>query len=287
MTHLWQRLPVIVRALLAAFLMNTAGAQPAGILLFANLQWWPAIPWSVPLVILWLWIFWQYFGGRWWPASTARARAESHAAWPLSPRVWRWALAAGGLGMASIVALHIVFSPITPPTYKVFYALFVRMPFPTLVLVVIALSAVAGIVEETAFRGYMQGMIERRHGAVVAIAITTLFFVLMHFGGFQAMSVPRTLFIAVVSVMYGALTHLTRSILPGIILHAAGDAFSILLLWFYWKYGVIGGRLVGFAAASRSPLFWLNVVELLLFTAASVWAFRRLADVVKTAACNA
>ena len=66
---------------------------------------------------------------------------------------------------------------------------------------------------------------------------------------------------------------------PGIILHSVGDAFGVLLLWFYWKYGTIGNRLLGFAAASRSPIFWLYVAGLIVFTAASVWAFRKLAKV--------
>jgi len=276
MRRLWQRLPVIVRAVVVGAVVNTAGEQPAGNLLFANLQMSPTVPWSVPLIVVWLWLFWQYFSGHWWPASTAGDRAEGFAARPLSPRVWRWALVAGGLAMTSIVALHLVLSPITPPTYKVFYNFFLRMPFPTLMLVVITLSAVAGIVEEAAFRGYMQGAIERRHGPVVAIAVTTFFFVLMHFVGFQAMSAPRTLLIAVVSVMYGVLRQLTGSILPGMILHWVGDAFSVLLLWFYWAHGTVGIRLLGFAAALRSPVFWLNVAELFVFTAASVWAFRKL-----------
>ena len=279
MKRFWQRLPVTVRAVVVGFAVNAAGHGPPGLLFSANLQAWPAIPWSVPFIVLWLWLFWQYFGGRWWPASTARVRAEGLAARRLSPPVWRWALIAGGLGMTSIAELGAVLSPINPPTYKVFYALFVRLPFPTMVVLVITLSAVAGIVEEAAFRGYMQGMIDWRHGPVVAIAITTIFFVLMHFGDFQAMSVPRTALIAVISVMYGVLAHLTRSIVPGIILHSAGDAYGILFLWFLWVHRVPLGRLVGFAAASRLPLFWLNVAELLVFAAAAVWAFRRLAKV--------
>ncbi|HEX9493457.1 MAG TPA: CPBP family intramembrane glutamic endopeptidase [Thermoanaerobaculia bacterium] len=278
MRRLWRRLPVIVRAVVVGWVVSGVGHQVSGVLFYANLQWWRAVPWSAPLVILWLWMFWQYFGGRWWPASTSQARAEGLAARPLSPRMWRWALVAGGLGMISIALLSIVLSPITPKTFKVFYSLFVRMPFPTVVVRVITLSAVAGIVEEAGFRGYMQGMIERRHGPVVAIAITTFFFVIVHFGGIQAMNAPRALGIAVASVMYGLLAHLARSIVPGIILHTLGDAFGVLLLWFYWKYGTIGNRLLGFAAASRSPIFWLYVAGLIVFTAASVWAFRRLAD---------
>ncbi|PYQ48288.1 MAG: hypothetical protein DMF59_16470 [Acidobacteria bacterium] len=211
MKRLWQRLPVVVRAVILGSVVSGIGHQPPGVLFYANFQWWRAVPWSAPFVILWLWLFWQYFGGRWWPASTSQARAEDLAAPPLSPRMWRWSLIAGGLGMISIALLGGVLSPITPKTFKVFYSIFVRTPFPTVVVEVITLSAVAGIVEEAGFRGYMQGMIERRHGPLVAIAITTFCFVMVHFGAEQVMNPPRALGIAVASVMYGVLRHLSRS----------------------------------------------------------------------------
>src|ERR1700730_15370624 len=103
MRRSWERLPVVVRAVLVGWAVYTVGERPAGVVFFANLQWWPVVPWSVPPITLWLWIFWQYFDGRWWPSSRAQARAEGLAARPLSPRVWRWALVAGGLGMTSVV----------------------------------------------------------------------------------------------------------------------------------------------------------------------------------------
>jgi len=49
------------------------------------------------------------------------------------------------------------------------------------------------------------------------------------------------------------------------------------MLWFYWKYGTISNQLPGFAVAFRSPIYRLYVGGLVVFTAASVWAFRRLA----------
>jgi len=277
--RLWQRLPVIVRAVILGCVVSGLGHEPAGVLFFANLQWWRDVPWSAPLVILWLWLFWRYVGGRWWPASTSQARAELLAAPPLSPRVWRWALVAGGLGMISIMLLGGVLSPITPKTFKVFYSMFVRTPFPTVAVEVITMSAVAGIVEEAGFRGYMFGPIKKRHGVVVAIAITAFCFVMVHFSAEQAMNPPRAFLIAVVSVWYGILVHLTRSIVPGIIFHTVGDAFGVLMLWFYWKYGTISNTPPGFQVAFRSPIYWMYVALLIVFTGLSVLAFRKLARV--------
>ena len=47
-------------------------------------------------------------------------------------------------------------------------------------LVVVISAASAGICEETGFRGYMQQPIEKRHGAFVAILVSSLFFMLLH-----------------------------------------------------------------------------------------------------------
>ncbi len=276
MRRLWQKLPVIVRAVIVGSAIST-GHAPAGALFSLNMRIWPAVPWTLPFLVLYLWFFWQYLSGRWWPASTAETRRRDLRAPPLPRRTWQWALIAGGLAAAALMALHLVLAPVTPPTYEVYYPLFRDVPPLTLVYFILVLSAVAGIVEEAAYRGYMQGPIERRHGPVIAIAVVTAFFVLSHFTAVQAMSAPRILFIAVASVIYGILVHLSGSIVPGLILHATGDAFGIFLLWFLWAQGATRRHPVGFAAAMRTPMFWLSVGELVILTAAAAWAFRKLA----------
>jgi membrane protease YdiL (CAAX protease family) len=273
----------MVRAVIVGSVLNFVGAAPPANLLTLNLKLWPAVPWTLPFVVLYLWFFWQYLNGRWWPRSTAEARRGDLRAPPLPAIVWRWALVAGGLAMAALTALHGVLAPVTPPTYDVYYHLFRDVPPLTLSVFILALSAVAGIVEEAAYRGYMQGPIERHHGPVVAIAVVTVFFVAIHFGGAQRMSAPRTLLIAVASLIYGILVYLSGSIVPGLILHAIGDAFGIFLLWFLWAEGATRRFPPGFAAASRNPMYWLTVAEAAIFAAASVWAFRKLKRVATAA----
>ena len=48
-------------------------------------------------------------------------------------------------------------------------------------IAVVVAAVSAGICEETGFRGYMQLPIEQRHGARVAILISSLFFTAVHF----------------------------------------------------------------------------------------------------------
>ena len=52
------------------------------------------------------------------------------------------------------------------------------LPLKWLAVVVSATSA--GICEETGFRGYMQRPIEQRHGAPVAILVSSFFFMALH-----------------------------------------------------------------------------------------------------------
>jgi membrane protease YdiL (CAAX protease family) len=46
------------------------------------------------------------------------------------------------------------------------------LPLATLSAFVLISAIVAGVAEESGFRGYMQGGIEQRHGPVVAILVT-------------------------------------------------------------------------------------------------------------------
>jgi membrane protease YdiL (CAAX protease family) len=55
----------------------------------------------------------------------------------------------------------------------------------------------AGICEETGFRGYVQRPIEQRHGAPVAILISSLFFMALHLN--KAWATP-----GMVPIVFGA-----------------------------------------------------------------------------------
>ncbi len=97
------------------------------------------------------------------------------------------------------------------------------MPFVTALSLLVMGSIVAGVTEEAAFRGYMQSPIERRYGLGLAILVNGLMFGLLHFPNHAADVLWMLPYYVAVSAVYGGLTWAADSILPALVLHAAGD----------------------------------------------------------------
>ena len=279
MRALWQRLPVLIRAVLIGSIVAIAGTGPWALLSGANLKYFSSVPWSVPPTALYLWFFWRYLQGAGWPRSTAETRRASLRANRLPDDVWGAALFAGVLGLVAVVLLLRILSRLVVVQQQQLPDLS-QIPFVTLLLILLMSAVVAGVVEEASFRGYMQGPIERRHGPVVAILVTGTLFGFLHFTHPEVTLVLMPYFLAVAAV-YGALTYLTKSILPALFLHAGGNFLSGL--------GVLaGGRdletptsapLIGETGADAS--FWISFAALLVIAAAVVWAYSMLASVTR------
>ena len=92
-------------------------------------------------------------------------------------------------------------------------------------------SVVAGVTEEAAFRGYMQGPIERRYGLTLAILVNGTAFGLLHFPNHPNHVLTMLPYYIAVAAVYGGLTWAANSILPALVLHAGGDVWSLGRLW--------------------------------------------------------
>jgi hypothetical protein len=102
-------LGVIVQAVLIGMVVALAGTVPRNLIFAANLRYFPAVPWAIPVTAAYLWLFWWYLNGSGPPQSTADERRASLRANRVSGRAWAWALCAGGLGIvALVVALRVV-----------------------------------------------------------------------------------------------------------------------------------------------------------------------------------
>jgi membrane protease YdiL (CAAX protease family) len=272
----------IVTAVVTGILVLLAGNVPwAGFgrisgLATWNFRIWTTVPWAIAPMAVYLRAYWLFIGGAWGADAGAATRQARLRANSLSLHVWGVSLVAGLLGFITLlvllaVAARLVRLPasapiLTPP----------GMPVVTAFLLLAMQSLVAGVTEEAAFRGYMQGMIERQHGVVVAILVNGVFFGLLHFGNHPSDVLIMLPYYVAVSAVYGGLTWAADSILPAVVLHSAGDV-AVLTRW--WVTGLPEWQI----AHTAPPLVWdvgvdlsfamttLSAVALIVLTA---WAYR-------------
>lgn len=221
---LWTRIPVVVRAIVSGLVLASVVTVPWAMLVSLNLQHGSVVPWAVPPTLVYLWLWWRYVSGRGWPRATSLARRANLRAVPVPDDAWPAALVAGMLGLSTAVLISSVMrrlaSMTDPPLPDISH-----VPFPTLLCFQLTSAAVAGIVEESSFRGYMQAPIERRHGPVLAILITAGMFALAHTQNASFAWGQMPFYLAVAGT-FCMLAYLTNSILPGMVLHVSAVAMD-------------------------------------------------------------
>jgi len=176
--------------------------------------------------------------------------------------------------MISVVALALVTSRLANVPRDAFKSSLDVSAFPwwTQLSILLLISVSAGVVEESAFRGYALSLIERRHGWFLAILLTGIMFFVTHLGHAYVTLAFLPFFLAV-SALHGLLVYFTKSILPSVVLHAAADFMVIPI-----QYGLMGSLSV--APVWRTGIdtaFVIYIVVAVLFGAAAIPAFRRLA----------
>ena len=238
------------------------------VLLLANLRTSPTIPWSVPLMGVLLWLFWNYLNGKGWPRSTAEARRNYLRANRTSVRTLLWASIAGLLSVVALAGYWIIFfrlvkmSPNAIPDTSSY-------PRLTVALMILMASMVAPLMEEASIRGYLQVALEREFRGPTAVVVSSAVFALAHFA--YGLVWPKLLFYFLVGVVFGATACLTNSTLPAIFPHVVGDLTFFTLIWPHdasRKMIIEGGT---------DTFFWIHVAQVVIFTVLAVWAFARLA----------
>jgi hypothetical protein len=105
---MWTRVPVLVRALLAAVAVTGTATVVWGVLIQSNLRLSPKLPLAAAIMAAFLVYYWKFLNEWGSPQSTAAVRRTSLRAEPLSAAVWRLSLLAGGLGLAASTGLFII-----------------------------------------------------------------------------------------------------------------------------------------------------------------------------------
>ncbi len=272
---MWQRLPVAVRAVVIGSIVGVVGYAPRNALIFGNLKSFPTFPWSALVTAAYLGLFWWYLGGHGWPRSTAEIRRARLRGTLPRGQILKWALVTGIFATVTLRALLDIARRLSnrPAQDLTSPEVLNRYPFATILLMLLMISAFAGIVEEAAFRGYMQKPIEKRHGPVAAILLVSVLFCVAHYRFEAPDPWPWLIFTPAyfaVGVTLGTLAYLTDSIVIGVFVHGLIDAAALLR---YWRLGI--PRSVwqaGFDAALR-----VECAIAVVFGFATVWGLRRLA----------
>ncbi len=223
----WKRLPVVIRAIVTGFTVSTLGVA-TWMLMATTLP----MPWPFILMLVFLWAYLRFFSGHWGPKLSRKNRAISFRRTKLPGRMWILSLLAAAM-IVLIEQSGMVF------TFRIFefpadsfleeYVFVTNLPTWAAWLVVIMISLVAGISEETGFRGYMQVALEKRYSPILSIAIVSIVFVVVHLHQAWAGSILIGIFL--ISVMFGSLAYYSGSLIPGIMGHFIMDVCNFSFWW--------------------------------------------------------
>jgi len=270
MQALFYRVVRVIWAGILGMLITLIGAVIWETLLTLNIRTSPAIPWSVAVMALVLWLMAQYLSGKGWPRTTSKARLRLLRAGPLSLQIFAWSMLAGSLAIVALAGYWIVLFqlvrmlPNLLPEYS-------RYPLLTVALTLLMSSLVSPLTEEAGFRGYCQVKLETEFKAPAEVALSSFFFMLAHLN--HGLFWPKLLVYYLAGVMLGTIAYLANSILASIPVHILADLTFFIFVW----PRDAARRLVWDGGADA--WFWVHVAQAMIFTGLAIPAFRRLAQV--------
>jgi membrane protease YdiL (CAAX protease family) len=265
----WNQLPLVIRAVLGGFMVSSIGIAIWSLLLSGF-----AAPWSILPMIVALWAYWKFFSGSWGPGKSAETRKYYFRRRKLSPLVWKWGLGCAILFVIVVQASFIItFRIIEFPAvrFTADYKLLDSMPKWVAWAILVMSSMVAGICEETGFRGYMQVPLEKKYGPAKAIILTSMVFMVIHLSHSWATPILPHIFFA--SVLLGILSYKSGSLIPGMIGHSILDIFDYSVWW----TDLTGGfqkKTIFKTGMDFHFIFWALIFLLSLFV--FIWATTRL-----------
>lgn len=222
-----------VPPILSGLVILAVGVVPWYMLSQMNREVAPHLPWSALATVVYVALLLLWLNGGGWPRATALQRRHRLRLlkMPSQPP-----LGCAGEDVTGVVALLLILAVVWTiigwtrplpdlsayPTTSYRWSMFLMG------------GIMSGVIEEVAFRGYMQTGLERI-APEQAIVITSVVFVAAHVThGVGAVLVLGPGFF-VASLLYGSLAQRTGSILPGILIHVAADLS-------YTFFGVLKGN---------------------------------------------
>jgi membrane protease YdiL (CAAX protease family) len=229
----WGHIPVVIRAVVVGIVVGMVAANVWPILLLKL-----GMPRAAGLEVLFLgaYVWWARGGGP--PQRWHAVRADSFRVSKLTGAQWLWGMIAAVFFAATIHAALVVLFRLVPFPSAAFHRGYDFSFIPTLSLrwfAVVVSAASAGICEEIGFRGYMQRPIEHRHGAIIAILVSSILFTAIHLSKDWAL-IGMVPIILGAGVLLGLLAYFSRTLIFCIIGHTIMDVG----LFAYWWTQIAG-----------------------------------------------
>ncbi len=269
LAKLWQRTPVLVKAIVLGFLVNTVGVF--NVLIFTSLLPLPAAFIAIPTF---LFLYWKFFSGSWGHNASKETRKKYFRVNTLSRAQWSWSLLAAVLLVILFQAGMVVTFRLIEFPAEQFTSVYGLDALPVgIAWVAIIFSAFsAGLCEEAGFRGYGQVPLEKRYGPVVAILIGSVLFMIAHLH--QAWAPPVLLHLFGGAVFIGTLAYTSGSLIPGIIAHTLLDIINFS----YWWSDVAGKfKYQTIAQTGVDTHFIISTLVFISATASFIWSVRKVA----------
>jgi membrane protease YdiL (CAAX protease family) len=261
----------ILRAFGLAAISFLIAVFPGGVwtgLLIVNLRTNPKIPWAVAAMGFLLWLMCQYLSGGGPPRRTSATRRRLLRKDPVSARLFGWALLAGIFGIIALAGLWIVLLDLVrlPPRALPDFS---KYPLFTVATVILMACLVSSLPEEAAFRGYLQSFLEGKLSGALAIVIAAIALAPAHCLT-QGFLWPVVLFYFLVDSMLGTIAYLSKSILPGIVVHFIGLLVFFTLIWPYDATRVL------ISEDGVKRWFWIHLAQIIICGVLGLLVFWRL-----------
>jgi membrane protease YdiL (CAAX protease family) len=275
---IWIKLPLTIRATISGFLVSSAG-----IAVWATMILLIQPPWTIVPMIFALCLYWKFFSGRWKSKGKNDVKRNNFRRIKLSRQEWKWGLTAAIFFVIIIQASFVITFRIMEfpkAQFNADYPMLNKMPLWIAWVMLTMSSVVAGICEETGYRGYLQVPVENKYGPVTAIIVTSVVFTLIHLGKTWAHPILPHIFFA--SSLLGLLAYKSGSLIPGIIGHTILDIFD----YSFWWTGIGGGfnkQTIFKTGIDMNFIMWLLIfIAALLVFFKSVTRFKKCSLSLKT-----
>jgi len=215
----------LAKALLSGAVIAVTGLSIWGALGMTALKHPDFLPWLAPVMGAVLALGAAYLKWGKWPRTGAAFRNTAVRLNRVAVKPFVFALAAGWSTMLAGFSLYAAYRVLRGMGGELTPMTFPHLPLASLLPGLFMAASVAAVMEEIAFRGFMQGTLERRFGAIPAILISGFAWAMFHTN--HAYYAEDALFITAmflsVAAMLGTIAHRTDSVIPGIVVHTGFD----------------------------------------------------------------